>query len=158
MNANLSNTVQITNLSIVERALRLSLGLALLGSVMIPDSGVLGWTSVLALVAIYPILTGLTGADPLRSVMEGPANAYRISRAAISVVLLGVVFLAPSGALGLIALLPLLSIYSAFGTVVGRSPVAMLIEANQSLSYVVTPDAAESDTDPDTGSLVRMAA
>lgn len=158
MNTKISNTTRNENLSGIERVLRVAVGSVLLGSVMTSAPGLLGWTSVLALVAIYPMLTGLMGFDPLRSVVEGHRTAYRVVQAVLTVALISTVYIIPTGSLGLITLLPLFSIYSALGVVLGRSPLAMLTDANQSIPYVVTPATQTMGMTPTAGAVSRRAA
>lgn len=145
MNTAISITTQTENLSRIERVLRITVGSVLLGSVMTAAPGFLGWTSVLALVAIYPILTGLTGYDPLRSVTEGHRAAYRIAQLGLTIALIGTMYIVPAGVIGLTALLPLFGIYSALGALLGRSPIATLVDANQAIPYVVMPVAEIAD-------------
>lgn len=158
MNTTISNTTRTDNLSRIERVVRVIVGSVLLGSVMTATSGFLGWTAVLALVAIYPILTGLTGTDPLRSVVEGHSAAYRLAQFGLTAALISAVFIAPTGILGLTALLPLFAIYSALGVVLGRSPVAALVDANQPIPYVVMPVARTPDLASAVGTPSRRAA
>lgn len=139
MNTNFSTSTRNENLSRTERAVRVAVGFALLGSVMYAAPGVLGWSSLLALVAIYPIMTGLNGADPLRSVMEGHSAAYRFGQLALAAALIGTVIVAPIETLGMLALLPLIGIYAALGAILGRSPIATLVDANQTIPYVIAP-------------------
>ena len=120
--------------------------------------GILGWTATLALVAIYPILTGLIGTDPLRSVMEGHRSAYRVAQFGLTVALISTVVILPAGTVGLLTLLPLFSIYSALAVVLGRSPIATLVDASQTIPYVVTPVAESPDLAPAVGTTSRWAA
>lgn len=146
MNTILSNTTLTMNMSHIERVLRITFGSALLVFVATAVPGVLGWASVLALIATYPILTGITGADPLRSVMEGHRSAYRVAQLGLGIALIGTVAIVPGVNLGLMALLPLFGIYSVLGAILGRSPLATVVDANQTIPYVVPP--ANEQRDP----------
>jgi hypothetical protein len=53
------------NLGYVDRALRIGLGAAAILAVLaMQDSGTLGWLALIPLLAVYPVITGLTAFDP----------------------------------------------------------------------------------------------
>ena len=54
----------------IRRFNRIVFGAILIGITMAADSTPLGWLAVLPLLAILPILSGLTGIDPIPSFVE----------------------------------------------------------------------------------------
>ena len=74
------------------------------------------------------------------SMPSGLGNtAYRLKQSAASVALIGSVFVLGTTPLGIFLVLPLLGIYTGLGVVFGRSPLAMIIDANKPIPYVVGP-------------------
>lgn len=57
-----------TNISAFERAVRIAIGLALTYSVAL-QTGTLGVAAILPLVAVYPVMTGIMGWDPVYSMI-----------------------------------------------------------------------------------------
>lgn len=53
-----------TNISNTERAIRIIVGLALTYSVTL-QTGTLGLAAILPLIAVYPVMTGIIGWDPV---------------------------------------------------------------------------------------------
>lgn len=76
------------NISTSERAVRFIVGMALIYSVVL-HPGVLGAAAVLPLIAIYPILTGVIGWEPIYNVYakfkqitdKTPVNSAHITHA-----------------------------------------------------------------------------
>jgi len=62
-----------TNINSIERATRIVTGLALIYSITLPG-GTLGITAILPLVAVYPIMTGIMGWDPVYSMIAQLKN------------------------------------------------------------------------------------
>lgn len=80
------NTTTYKNISFADRAARIAAGFALIIFVL-TQSGPVGFSALLPLIAIYPILTGSIGWDPLygRTKSERhshpPVNAATVGRA-----------------------------------------------------------------------------
>lgn len=133
----MSNTQYITTqtepdaLTSIERAARIVLGAALMGSVLFAE-GPLDWAVALPLLAIYPLLTGVMGREPLRVLLTHGSVAYRASQFAVGGALVGSVFAAghfTAVPLGEFMILPLVGIYYVLAGIMGRSPLAMVEEA-----------------------------
>lgn len=60
-----------------DRSVRIALGAALIGIAMTASETPLGWIAVLPLLAVYPVLTGVVGRDPLRSALHAAAGMRR---------------------------------------------------------------------------------
>lgn len=75
---------------------------------------------------------------PLMSSGSGNA-AYRLTQSAASVVLIGSVYVLDMTPMGIFLVLPLIGIYTALGVVFGYSPLAMIIDANKPIPYIVEP-------------------
>jgi hypothetical protein len=56
--------IAIENIGLSERVVRITAGLLLIGSVFV-QPGILGATIYLPLIAIYPVITGVVGWDPI---------------------------------------------------------------------------------------------
>lgn len=84
-----------------------------------------------------------TGAQTqtIESSMPSGNTAYRLIQSAASVALIGSVFVLGTTPLGIFLVLPLIGIYTGLGVVFGRSPIAMIIDANKPIPYVVAPSA-----------------
>lgn len=135
----IATKVQTTHrLSFVERVARTIAGAALIGSVFVAGDNTLGWLALLPLLGIYPLSSGLTGTTML-SLFENTPAAYRLSHAAASVALIGSVFVISSAPLGVFAVLPLIGIYAALCAMLGRSPLAAVVDANKPIPYIVPP-------------------
>ena len=57
-----------TNIGALERAVRIAIGLALTYSVAL-QTGTLGVAAILPLIAVYPVMTGIMGWDPVYSMI-----------------------------------------------------------------------------------------
>jgi hypothetical protein len=69
-----------TNISNTERAVRITIGLALTYSVAF-QTGTLGLAAILPLVAVYPIMTGIIGWDPVYNIITQTKNRIVRTRA-----------------------------------------------------------------------------
>ena len=81
------NTTTYLNITLADRAARVAAGFALIIFVL-TQSGPVGLSALLPLIAIYPILTGFIGWDPLYTVRtkserysHPPVNAATAGRA-----------------------------------------------------------------------------
>lgn len=78
------------------------------------------------------------GSSSMASVVENPFSTYRIGYAVASAALIGSVYVIGGAPLGVFLLLPLLGIYTGLCAVLGRSPVASVIDAHKTIPYVVS--------------------
>lgn len=133
----MSNTRYITTqtepdtLTSFERAARIVIGAVLMSSVFFAE-GPLDWAAVMPLLAIYPLLTGVMGREPLRELLTQGSISYRASQFAIGAALVGSVFAAghfTAVPLGEFMMLPLVGIYYVLAGIMGRSPLALFEEA-----------------------------
>jgi hypothetical protein len=114
----MDNVIKQTELSMVSRVFRLFAGSIFIGIVM-SSSGELGYLTLLPLLAIYPIITGIIGEDPLDSLFANWQGGFggecfrpssRIALMAVGGVAIGVMMLSPEN-VGLRAFLALVSVY-----------------------------------------------
>ncbi len=118
-------------LTSMERAARIVIGIALMSSVFVAE-GALNWAVVLPLVAVYPLLTGVMGQEPLRNFFDHGSIAYRGAQFAIGGALVGSVFAIGQFSavpLGEFMILPLVGIYYVLAGIIGRAPLATFEEA-----------------------------
>lgn len=129
-------------MSAVERCARVALGAAMISPVFAPQLSEAGLPAVLALASVYPILTGLVGADPVRALLTN-RTAYRLFAAVVGAALIGAAFVVPAvvpgTSLGLLAVLPLAGAYAMFAALIGRAPLAAAAEACRAVVRVVPP-------------------
>lgn len=135
--------------SFIERAVRIIAGAALIGSVFVVGEYPLGWLALLPLLGIYPLYSGLTGAASLHSVLADQLAAYRLAYFTASAALIGSVFVISAAPLGDFAALPLIGAYVALCALLGRSPLAAMVDANMAIPYIVPPT-TEAITEPET--------
>lgn len=133
MNSNNRSTFQPSpaRLAILERAARIAVGIALISAVVVAPSP-LGWAAVLPLIAIYPILSGILGQEPLRFFFAHGSVGYRAAQFAIGGVLVGSVFVNTSSfgvPAEILTLLPLAGIYYVLAGIMGRAPLASMDES-----------------------------
>ncbi len=111
------------------RASRLISSAALIGTVMLSPAGILGWYSVLPLLAIYPLITGVTGWDPIYDLLvtrrgDDDDNRLhplsRIEQAIIGSSLIASAFIVPPAAPTLFAVFSLAGIFPALSAWVGE--------------------------------------
>jgi hypothetical protein len=143
------NTSQ-QSMSAPERVARITLGTAMISPLFAPDLNQVGVLALPALASVYPILTGLFGADPVRALLKRPL-AYRLFTATAGTALIGTVYLLPAiepgSSLGILALLPLAGAYAILAALFGRAPLAAAAEATHDVVRIVPP-AAEDDAEP----------
>jgi len=133
----------IEGLTVIERAARTVVGIALIGSVFVASENTLGWLAVLPLLGIYPLYTGLTGAASMSNLFDNNPAMYRVTQAAVTAALIGSVFVTGAVPLGAVVILPLIGIYTALSAILGRSPLATEIDATKAIPYVVPPAAED---------------
>lgn len=139
-----------TNLSIGERAFRVALGLGMILTVL-AGSGPLGLTSLIPIIAIYPLMTASIGWDPIyrlltagnkaRSMVSDASylfsnprgdglihesTAERIERALVGAGLIAIPF-AAQGNLSWHVLFPLLAIYPLMSAAIGLDLIDYLV-------------------------------
>lgn len=118
-------------LAIPERAARIAVGIALITAAAVAPSP-LGWAAVLPLIAIYPILSGIMGLEPLRFPFAYGSAGYRTAQFTIGGVLVGSAFVTShfSGVPAeVFTLLPLAGIYYVLAGIMGRAPLASMDES-----------------------------
>ena len=81
----------------------------------------------------------LIGPASMGSTFENTFTAYRLSYSAASAALIGSVFVIGTAPLGAVLVLPLIGIYTGLCVVLGRSPLATVIDAHTAVPYVVPP-------------------
>ncbi len=144
-----NRTVEL--MSVTERLARVTLGAAMLAPVFSPTLGEMGWYSVIVLASVYPILTAITGVDPIRAILANPL-AYRAFAATTGAALIGTVFVIPAiepvSTLGTLALLPLAGAYAVLTALLGRSLIATAAEATQAVVRIVPPPVDEDVEEP----------
>lgn len=124
--------IKQSELSTTSRVIRLVVGSIFIGTVM-SSSGQLGYLTLLPLLAIYPILTGIIGEDPLDTLFnkwqggfEGecysPSN--RIALVGLGGLAISVMMLSPES-VGLRAFLALVSVYPIMAGLFGEDLVSI---------------------------------
>jgi hypothetical protein len=122
------NTMQTEpeRLTSFERAARIVVGAALMSSVFFA-TGPLDWAVALPLLAVYPLLTGVMGIEPLRALLARGTMIYRAAQFAVGGALVGSIFAAghfSAVPLGEFMILPLVGIYYVLAGIMGRAPIA----------------------------------
>lgn len=133
----INNNSGTNSLTFAERVLRVTLGTAFVGSIFAPTT-MLGWQVVLPLIGSYAIVSGMTGIGILRSFLGDQSALYRSVQLALSIALIGTVFIANTEPLGFIAILPMVGIYSALAALLGQSPVNAIIQAAKVIPHIVS--------------------
>ena len=112
------------NLDRSQQVSRVLLAIALLGITVSAPAGVLGWFSILPLAAIYPLVTGLIGWDPIYDVFgierreDGKLQtASRVELAITGGALIGSAFVLPVAAV--FSVFALIGIYPALTALTG---------------------------------------
>jgi hypothetical protein len=139
MNMIATRNTGTNTLTFTERVLRVAVGSAGIGSIFTTTASVLGWQVVLPLIGSYAVVSGMTGTGILRSFLGDSSALYRGVQIALSAGLIGTVFIANTAPLGLIAILPIVGIYTALAALLGQSPVSAVIEAAKVVPYIVAP-------------------
>ena len=144
------------NLNRSQRAQRVIVAVALLAVTVSATSGALGGLSVLPLVAIYPLITGLLGWDPIFDLFGWGApvstdgklsTASRVEFALTGTVLIGSVLLAPASIVSGVTVLALAGVFPMVSALIGED----LLQSAGGVSYRTThvhyeaqPDVAQS--------------
>jgi hypothetical protein len=111
-------TIKKSELSTASRVRRIVIGSAFIGIIM-SAAGPLGYLAVLPLLAIYPILTGLFGEDPLDGLLANWQGGFegkcfrpssRVALLALGGTAIGVMMLSPEN-VGIRAILALAAVY-----------------------------------------------
>ncbi len=147
----MNKKMNYAKMSVAERVARVVFGAALISPVLSLDIAPLGWLALLPLAAVYPVLTGVTGHDPMRGVLVHPV-AYRLFAGILGAGLVASALIAPAiepaAPLGAIAILPLLGIYAVLAALLGRAPMAAVAEATRTIVYIVPPAGDEDVAEP----------
>ena len=85
----------------------------------------------------------VSGSATTRSMLENTSIASRLLYSAASVALIGTAYVISAAPLGVFLVLPLIGIYTGLGVILGRSPLATIIDANKAIPYIV-PTVAEA--------------
>ncbi len=134
------------NLDRSQRASRIISAFALLGVTVVATAGSLGWMSVLPLLAIYPLVTGVIGWDPVYELFgigdseNGKLSA--VSRAELAVTgttLIGCVFVVPEYT-PICTLLALSGVFPAISALIGED----ILQAVVAYRLPMIPQVAQS--------------
>lgn len=90
-----------------------------------------------------PYTQTVSGPATMRSMLGNTSTASRLLYSAASVALIGTAYVISAAPLGVFLVLPLIGIYTGLGVVLGRSPLATIIDANKAIPYIV-PTVAET--------------
>lgn len=118
-------------LSTLERVARTAFGIALMSSVFITQ-GPMDWAIVMPLLAVYPLLTGVMGMEPMRALLERGSAAYRTAQFTVGGALVSSIFaISHFSAVPMeeFMLLPLMGIYYVLAGIMGQSPLGSTEEA-----------------------------
>lgn len=124
-----NNTMNSRNLDRSQQASRLILAFTLLGITVAAPVTTLGWYSVLPLLAIYPLITGLIGWDPgyeflgVKNVSTSEGKLHTSSRVEMAVVgfgLIGSAFVLPESVHASFSVLALAGIFPALSAMIGE--------------------------------------
>ncbi|MBI3775519.1 MAG: hypothetical protein HY273_08195 [Gammaproteobacteria bacterium] len=137
MNTFVNQNSGTNTLTFAERVLRVTLGTAFVGSIFTP-APMLGLEVVLPLIGSYAVVSGMTGTGILRSFLGDQSALYRGVQLALSIALIGTVFIANTEPLGLMAILPMAGIYSALAALLGHSPVNAVLQAAKVIPHIVS--------------------
>ncbi len=126
---NYKHTTNSHNLDRNQQVSRMILAFTLLGITVAAPVTALGWYSVLPLVAIYPLVTGLIGWDPCYDLLEiGKETGFdgrlrtssRVELAVVGIGLIGSAFVLPETVHGTFAVLALAGIFPALCAMIGE--------------------------------------
>jgi len=131
------NTTQPSpeTLTTFERVVRTAIGIALMSSVFFAQ-GPMDWAVVLPLLAVYPLLTGVMGKEPMRMFLERGSVAYRTVQLTVGGVLVSSIFAAShftAVPMEEFMLLPLMGIYYVLAGILGQAPLASIADAMHSI-------------------------
>lgn len=120
------STTHRHNLDRSQRISRIIVSVTLIGVAVAAPAVTLGWFSVLPLLAIYPLITGVTGWDPVYDLLALDAGDgrlpfhSRVEQAITGGALIGSVFLAPPAAAAQFTALALAGVYPALSALIGE--------------------------------------
>ena len=123
----MGTTFKKSELTTSARVYRIAIGSLFIGIVM-NTAGPLGYLAVLPLLAIYPILTGLFGEDPLDSLLDNWQGGFegkrfrpssRVALLVLSGTAIGVLMVSPE-IVGIRAALALVAVYSIMAGLFGE--------------------------------------
>lgn len=130
----MDTVIKQTELSTISRVFRLVAGSIFIGIVM-SSSGELGYLTLLPLLAIYPILTGIIGEDPLDGMFANWQGGFegerfspssRVALLALGGVAIGTMMLSPES-VGVRAFLALVSVYPIMAGLFGEDLVTIAL-------------------------------
>ncbi len=146
MNTIANQNTGTKTLTFIERILRVAVGSTLIGSIFTTAGTVVEWQVMLPLLGSYAVVSGMTGISIVRSFLNDQPALYRSFQLLLSAVLIGTVFIVNTTPLGLMVLLPMIGIYTAFAALLGQSPVNTVLEAARVIPHIVPPDALMAPT------------
>ena len=123
-----------SKLNMTNRIIRILIGSSMVGITM-AASGSLGYLTLLPLLAIYPLMTGLLGEDPVNGLFarwQGGYNGHslkpfaRTVLLAVAAVAIGVVMTSPEGAVSVAGIITLFSIFPVMAGLFGEDLVTAL--------------------------------
>jgi len=130
----METTIKNTELNTAARVRRVAIGSIFIGIVM-NASGPLGYLAVLPLLAIYPILTGLFGEDPIDGLLANWAGGFegeclrpssRVALLALGGVAIGVMMLSPES-VGMRATFALAAVYPIMAGLFGEDLISIAL-------------------------------
>ena len=130
----MDTTARKTELNTAARVRRIAIGSIFIGFVM-NTTGPLGYLAVLPLLAIYPILTGLFGEDPVDGLLANWQGGFegecfrpssRVALLALGGVAIGALMLSPES-VGLRATLALVAVYPIMAGLFGEDLVSIAL-------------------------------
>ena len=130
----METTIQKTELNTASRVRRVAIGSIFIGIVM-NTAGPLGYLAVLPLLAIYPILTGLFGEDPIDGLLANWKGGFegeclrpssRVALLALGGVAIGVMMLSPEN-VGIRAALALVAVYPIMAGLFGEDLLSVAL-------------------------------
>lgn len=123
-----------SKLNMTNRMTRILIGSSMVGITM-AASGSLGYLTLLPLLAIYPLMTGLLGEDPVNGLFarwQGGYNGHslkpfaRTVLLAVAAVAIGVVMTSPEGAVSVAGIITLFSVFPVMAGLFGEDLVTAL--------------------------------
>ena len=142
----MDTTIKQSQLSIASRVRRVAFGSLFIGVAM-TSSGQLGYLAIVPLVAIYPILTGLFGEDPIDGFLANWEGGFeglcfrpstRIALLALGVGAIGVLMMSPED-VGIRALLALASVYPITAGLFGEDLFSLMLGHGRKKQQVKVP-------------------
>ena len=143
----METTINKTELNTASRVRRVAIGSIFIGIVM-NTSGPLGYLAVLPLLAVYPILTGLFGEDPVDSLLANWQGGFegecfrpssRIALLALGGTAIGAVMISPEN-VGIRAALALVSVYPIMAGLFGEDLLSTALGFGKEKQQVQAPE------------------